>query len=361
MSDMAQTVSFQRISKAYGNFLAVRNFDLEIKPGEFVAFLGPSGSGKTTLLNMAAGFVRPDAGRFLIGDEDVTDLPPRKRSIGMMFQSYALFPHLNVFDNVAYGLRVRKRPNAEIAQRVLNVLKMVALTGYEKRAISELSGGQQQRVALARAIVIEPSLLLMDEPLGALDRQLRKHVQLEIRRLHRELGGTTIYVTHDQEEALVMADRIGVMRAGKIEQIGTPTELYRTPANTFVAGFLGESNLLEGQVLRRSSDVASIGLPSLGIELTGRCVANLVVGDKAAALIRPELASLQQTGPLQGLITEVVYLGEIVACRVKLRSGQDFWCRRFASQDAPVEGAETSLQFEARDVLILPVDHERGD
>ncbi|MFZ9636036.1 MAG: ABC transporter ATP-binding protein, partial [Alphaproteobacteria bacterium] len=244
-------IFFDRVRKSFGPVEALREVSLEARAGEFLTLLGPSGSGKTTLLNIAAGYVEPDAGRVLMGARDVTSTPPRSRNIGMVFQNYALFPHMDVFENVAYGLRVRRVAAGDMNRRVADALAMVRLDGYERRAIHELSGGQQQRVALARAMVIEPDLLLMDEPLGALDRQLRKHVQLEIRRLHVARRRTTIYVTHDQEEALVMSDRVAVMSQGRLEQVGTPTELYRNPVNAFVATFLGESNLLPVQVVAR--------------------------------------------------------------------------------------------------------------
>lgn len=351
-------VAFEGVKKRYGDFLALESIDLAIAPGEFVALLGPSGSGKTTLLNIAAGFVPPSAGRVLIDGQDVTALPPRKRNIGMMFQSYALFPHLNVFENVAYGLRVRGRPEAEIGRRVNEALAMVQLDGTAGRRIRELSGGQQQRVALARAVVIEPNVLLMDEPLGALDRQLRKHVQLEIRRLHRSLGGTTIYVTHDQEEALVMADRVGVMRDGRIEQIGAPRELYASPVNAFVAGFLGESNLLRGRIASCEGTAATLDVAGLGTTLKGRVQSSMRVGDEGAALLRPEKLSLSGAGDLAGTIDEAVFIGEIVATRVALASGQSIWVRAFSSAGLPLEGSATAISFDPSDVLILPVDRD---
>ncbi|MBV9054706.1 MAG: ABC transporter ATP-binding protein, partial [Hyphomicrobiales bacterium] len=243
------TVSFRGVSKRFGVSEVLQPLDLDIRTGEFVSVLGPSGSGKTTLLNVAAGFLAPTQGKFFVDERDITSLPPRRRNIGMVFQNYALFPHMDVGANVAYGLRVRKISSAEIATRVARALQTVQLEGWESRAIASLSGGQQQRVALARAMVIEPDILLMDEPLGALDRQLRKNVQLEIRRMHLRAPRTTLYVTHDQEEALVMSDRVTVMRSGRIEQIGTAEELYHSPANTFVARFLGESNLIPGEVI----------------------------------------------------------------------------------------------------------------
>ena len=355
-TDNPRGVFFRGVARTYGPVVALHEVTLDVAPGEFLALLGPSGSGKTTLLNIAAGFTAPSRGTVEIGGQDVTHLPPRKRNIGMMFQSYALFPHLTVFENVAYGLRVRRLPERQIAERVAAVLAMVQLDGLSGRRIPELSGGQQQRVALARAIVIAPDLLLMDEPLGALDRQLRKHVQLEIRRLHRQIGGTTIYVTHDQEEALVMADRVGIMRAGRIEQIGTPQELYRAPRNTFVAGFLGESNLLSGTVASRVGEAATLALPALGRELTGRCTAPLAPGAAAAALIRPEATRLAPDGRLRGRVAEVVYLGEIFATRVTLASGQEMWSRSFASSPPPAEGSETGITFSPDDVLVIADD-----
>ncbi|HMO28142.1 ABC transporter ATP-binding protein [Enterovirga sp.] len=349
-------VAFQGVEKSYGGFRALAHVDLDIAPGEFVALLGPSGSGKTTLLNIAAGFVPPSAGRVLIDGRDVTPLPPRRRNIGMMFQSYALFPHLDVFENVAYGLRVRGRPREEVERRVGEALAMVQLRDMADRRIRELSGGQQQRVALARAVVIEPSVLLMDEPLGALDRQLRKHVQLEIRRLHRSLGGTTIYVTHDQEEALVMADRVGVMRAGRIEQIGSPRDLYASPANAFVAGFLGESNLLPGRIASCGGGIAVIDVAGLGATLKGRVSRPMRTGEEAAVLLRPESLRLSASGDLSGTVEEAVFIGEIVATRVGLTSGQSVWVRAFSSAGLPAEGSATAIAFDPADILILPVD-----
>jgi ABC-type Fe3+/spermidine/putrescine transport system ATPase subunit len=352
----APGVAFRSIACSFGSVVALHEVTLDVAPGEFLALLGPSGSGKTTLLNIAAGFTPPTRGEVLIGGEPVTHLPPRRRNIGMIFQSYALFPHLTVFENVAYGLRVRRRSEREIAERVAAALAMVQLDGLAGRRIPELSGGQQQRVALARAIVIEPDLLLMDEPLGALDRQLRKHVQLEIRRLHRQIGGTTIYVTHDQEEALVMADRVGIMRAGRIEQIGTPQELYRSPRTTFVAGFLGESNLLRGTVVSCSGEIARLGVPELGLDIDGRCTAPLAAGQAAAALIRPEAVRLGPDGPLRGRVAEVVYLGEMFATRVTLASGQEMWSRAFASSPPPAEGQVTGVLYGPDDVLVIADD-----
>jgi putative spermidine/putrescine transport system ATP-binding protein len=349
-------MEFRGIAKSYGGVTALRPLDLEIAPTEFLTLLGPSGSGKTTLLNIGAGYIVPDAGEVLIDGRDITHTPARKRNMGMVFQSYALFPHLSVFENVAYGLRARKVQESEIARRVEAALATVQLDGLGKRAISELSGGQGQRVALARALVIEPDVLLMDEPLGALDRQLRKDVQLELRRIHKSLGNTTLYVTHDQEEALVMSDRIGIMRDGRLEQIGTPRDLYERPANDFVARFLGESNLLPGRIVRRDSSTAEVEVPALGANVRSVVDASLVPGDAVAVLLRPECLRLEAgNAGVPVKIVEVVYLGELVAIRLALRDGQGLWCRRMVMEGLPAEDSQSRLAWRPEDVRILPL------
>ncbi|MBV8653130.1 MAG: ABC transporter ATP-binding protein [Alphaproteobacteria bacterium] len=356
MDRTAVSLGFRGVAKSYGAFTALHPLDLDVEAGEFLTLLGPSGSGKTTLLNIAAGFLTPDAGSLFIGGSDMTQTPARKRNAGMVFQSYALFPHLSVFENVAYGLRVRRVGEAEIRRRVEAALALVQLDGMGGRKIQQLSGGQGQRVALARALVIEPDVLLMDEPLGALDRQLRKHVQLEIRRLHREIGRTTLYVTHDQEEALVMSDRIGIMSGGRLAQIGTPRELYERPANAFVARFLGESNLLEGRVAARDGDWAVIDLPELGLSLHGIAETGIAVGDKAAALLRPEIIELGGAGTdgVAARVAEIVYLGELISIRLALPNGQELWCRHMATRFWPEEGATTNAGWRPEDVRVLP-------
>ncbi len=353
----ARPVAFREVSRAFGSVQALRPMSLEIGAGEFVTLLGPSGSGKTTLLNIAAGFLAPDRGAIMIGDVDVTSVPPRRRNIGMVFQSYALFPHLNVFENVAYGLRVRGVPAAEVSTRVQSALGMMQLEGAARRSIRQLSGGQQQRVALARALVIEPDVLLMDEPLGALDRQLRKHVQLEIRHLHRTYGRTTLYVTHDQEEALVMSDRIGIMRDGRLDQIGRPDELYRRPANVFVASFLGKSNILRGRVTALDGCVARIAVVELGREVSGDAGPGLVVGEEAGAVLRPE-ALIDAASADEGVaarIEEIVYLGEMIAVRLELAPGLHFWRRSFSGPELPEEGREVRIGWRSEDVRIVPL------
>ncbi|RUX23238.1 ABC transporter ATP-binding protein, partial [Mesorhizobium sp. M7A.F.Ca.US.011.01.1.1] len=253
-------VEFRDIDIAYGKFIAVRNFSLAIRKGSFVTLLGPSGCGKTTILRSIAGLVDISSGQILIGGRRVDDIPIYKRNIGLVFQSYALFPHKNVFDNVAFGLKYRNVPKAEITRKVGQALDMVRLPGSEKKLPSQLSGGQQQRIALARAIVFEPEVLLLDEPLSALDANMREEMRVEIKKIQQATGITAIFVTHDQEEALSMSDRIVVMNAGSMEQIGTPQEVYETPATAFVADFLGKANMLAGTVSAADGGKATVTL-----------------------------------------------------------------------------------------------------
>ena len=344
-------VTLSGIARRFGPVEALRPVDLEVGPSEFLSLLGPSGSGKTTLLNIVAGYLAPSAGLLRVGGRDVTALPARRRNIGMVFQNYALFPHMDVFENVAYGLRVRRVPRGEIARRVEDALALVRLDGLGRRPVANLSGGQQQRVALARAMVIEPDILLMDEPLGALDRQLRKDVQLEIRRMHVARPRTTLYVTHDQEEALVMSDRIAVMRAGEIVQIGTAEDLYARPANTFVARFLGESNLLDGRVLAGSGGRAAIRIEGLEAPIEGRAAEGLAGGGAGAALIRPERVRLVPGGH-PARVVERVFLGEIVALRLALAGGLELWSRLFSSDAPRTDHVEIGWDRDA--VSILP-------
>ena len=253
-------VRLDHVTKRFGDFVAVDEMSLDIPPGQFFSLLGPSGCGKTTTLRMIGGFEEVSEGKIFLGDTDVTDLPPFKRATNTVFQSYALFPHLSVFENIAFGLRRRGTPTNEIRHQVAFMLKLVELPGFEERRPSQLSGGQQQRIALARALVNNPQVLLLDEPLGALDLKLRKQMQIELKRIQSEIGITFIFVTHDQEEAMTMSDRIAVMRQGRIEQLGTPEELYERPATEFVAGFLGVSNLLDGEVAGRGDRFADVRL-----------------------------------------------------------------------------------------------------
>jgi spermidine/putrescine transport system ATP-binding protein len=308
---------------------AVRSTDLSIAEGEFFSLLGPSGCGKTTTMRMIAGFEEPSEGTIFLHGRDVTDIPPNKRDVNMVFQSYALFPHMSVFENVAFGLRRRKAPKDEITKRVGDMLEVVGLAGREHRRPRELSGGQQQRVALARALVNNPRALLLDEPLGALDLKLRQAMQVELKRIQREVGITFVYVTHDQGEALTMSDRIAVMNDGVIEQLGSPTEIYEHPATRFVAGFIGTSNLLTGTASRVTGTdaVVEVGpnerivVPVRGLPVTE--------GSQLELTVRPEKIELTTERPppeycaLRGTVTEVVYLGTSTNFSVSTSTGAD--------------------------------------
>ncbi|WEX79681.1 ABC transporter ATP-binding protein (plasmid) [Sinorhizobium numidicum] len=313
-----ERVTVRQIVKHYGPVTAVDNVTVDVKAGEFLSLLGSSGSGKTTLLMMIAGFEMPTAGAIQIGTNDVTYIAPNKRNVGMVFQKYALFPHMSVRDNVAFPLRMRKMDRAQIDRRVEEVLAMVQLESFGDRAPAQLSGGQQQRVALARALVFEPPVLLMDEPLGALDKKLREQLQLEIKSLQQRLGVTVIYVTHDQEEALTMSDRVAVMSHGQVAQIGSPFSLYSEPASAFVADFIGKMNFLSAQYLGKAQSGLQVRLTesstvSITRSLNGH-IPELSPGLPVKAAIRPENISLSprgQGGPnaIPGIVDTSIYLG----------------------------------------------------
>jgi spermidine/putrescine transport system ATP-binding protein len=326
-------VRLDRVTKRFASVVAVDDMSLEIEHGEFFSLLGPSGCGKTTTLRMIAGFEEVTAGTIYLGDADVTSRPPYKRDVNTVFQNYALFPHLNVFENVAFGPRRRRTSEPEVRRRVAEMLELVELPGYERRKTSQLSGGQQQRVALARALINNPRVLLLDEPLGALDLKLRKQMQLELKRIQTEVGITFVYVTHDQEEAMTMSDRIAVMRAGHIEQLGSATELYERPATEFVAGFLGVSNLLDARLLRRSegAEFAEFELHSGG---TVRAPADgLTPGTAVRVGVRPEklriatastpldATTLAELNSLEGSVTDFSYVGVSTQYEVRLDDG----------------------------------------
>ncbi len=322
-------LELKNLVKKFGNVTAVNDLSIPcIKRGEFLTFLGPSGCGKTTLLRMIGGFYYPSSGNIIMDGKIINDIPPEKRKTSMVFQNYALFPHMNVFENIAYGLRVKKLPRKEIEKRVLNVLGVVQLEGLEHRKPNQLSGGQQQRVALARCIVIEPQIVLLDEPLSNLDASLRVMMREEIRKIQKSLGLTTIFVTHDQEEAMSMADRIVVMNDGKIEQIGTPLEIYEKPTNLFVAGFIGYVNLIKGKIKSRQNESLSIATElgeffNMNEELKG-----FKAGDEATILIRPEAAWLEKASlkrernTFQGRIMSFTYIGYIARYYIEV-DGQE--------------------------------------
>jgi mannopine transport system ATP-binding protein len=322
MATHGLAVGISEIWRRYGAVNAVAGVSLDVGAGEFVSLLGPSGSGKTTLLMMLAGFDQPQAGRLTVGEADITRVPPNKRNIAMVFQRYALFPHMTVAENIAFPLRMRNVPRAEQQERVKRALDMVKLDGYAGRKPAELSGGQQQRVALARAIVFEPPVILMDEPLGALDKKLRNHMQIELKQLQQRLGATVIYVTHDQEEALTMSDRVAVMDQGRLMQYGPPRDLYDRPANAFVADFIGEMNFLPGTVRDSNGADASVDLPggAVAVQSTDR----FSQGHKVRVAVRPEHVSLQRGGEGPGLpatLSQLVFNGANVAMLVALQDG----------------------------------------
>ena len=313
MDKQKKGVRLEHISKIYKDpktgkdFYAVQDTTLDIEPGTFVTLLGPSGCGKTTTLRMIAGFESPDEGDIYLGDEAINALTPNKRDTAMVFQSYALLPHYNVFDNVAYGLKIRKLPKEEIQERVMNILKLVEMEGMESRMTNQLSGGQQQRVALARALVIEPSVLLFDEPLSNLDAKLRVTMRTEIRKIQQKVGITAIYVTHDQSEAMSISDKIIIMSKGKVEQIGTPREIYYHPTSKFVADFIGEANFLEAQVRSADGEKAMISVASGEFEVNN--FAHAKAGETATLVLRPEGVSLSEKGLLEGTVTLSTFMG----------------------------------------------------
>jgi putative spermidine/putrescine transport system ATP-binding protein len=314
------TVRLQELSKHYGAQRAVDALSLTIQPGSMLALLGPSGCGKTTCLRMIAGLVQPSSGEIFVDGKRITGTPVHRRNIGLLFQNYALFPHMTVAENVAFGLEARRRPKSEIAARVAGALQLVQLSGYSDRMPAQLSGGQQQRVALARCLVVEPSLLLLDEPLGALDKSLRESMQVELRAMQQRLGITTIMVTHDQDEALTLADQVAIMRNGQLEQLGSPAEVYQRPVSRFVAGFIGVSNFFRGRVER--SGYATT--PS-GLMLT---VAGRSVGDDVTIALRPEAVTIEPGTPsnepdcVLGTVEQVVYRGFISHTYLRLDDGE---------------------------------------
>jgi putrescine transport system ATP-binding protein len=319
-------VEIQGVSKTFGNHYAVDDVSLAIYPGEFFSLLGASGCGKTTLLRMLAGFERPDQGRLRIGGEDVTELPPYRRPVNMMFQSYALFPHLSVADNVGFGLRQEGIPRREVKARVAEMLDMVQMEGLARRKPDQLSGGQRQRVALARSLIKHPKLLLLDEPLGALDRKLREHTQFELVNIQERIGITFVMVTHDQEEAMTMSTRMAVMNEGRIRQLGTPSELYEFPSSRFVAGFIGAVNQFEGRALNQAGDMLQVHCDSTAGALHVRSQQAVAPGSPLVVAVRPEKVRIgvelpPGDNPLQGTVEEIAYLGDVSIYHLRIANG----------------------------------------
>jgi spermidine/putrescine ABC transporter ATP-binding subunit len=348
---MSAYVSLEGITKRYGDVTAASNVSLDIAEHEFVTLLGPSGSGKTTILMIVAGFVKADGGRVFINGKDITEIPPYRRNIGMVFQNYALFPHMTVFDNITYPLKMRRVPRAESRQMVEKALEVVQLQGLGGRRPAQLSGGQQQRVALARALVFQPPILLMDEPLGALDKKLREHMQLELKHIQERLGITILYVTHDQEEALTMSSRIAIMNRGAIEQMGTGLDIYDHPANQFAADFVGETNFFQAEVLEVKDNV---------VYVSGRCIRRIraramqqfETGQKVHLAVRPEKVIFVEKEEsdhcsYEGKVEDIIYLGDITKYYVRL------------SDVSEAEGEEVvTMKVQNR---LGTVKHGRGD
>ncbi|TMV08318.1 ABC transporter ATP-binding protein [Arenibacterium halophilum] len=350
-------LNFRHITKRYGPVVALDRFSLDVAPGEFMTFLGPSGSGKTTALNILAGFTSATEGDVLIGDRSVVDLPPEKRNVGMVFQSYSLFPHLTVFENVAFPLRLRGASADTIKQKVGSVLDMVKLADFGGRMPNELSGGQRQRVAFARAVVFDPPVLLMDEPLGALDLKLREQMQLEIKRFHAEIGCTIIFVTHDQGEALTLSDRVAVMRDGRIAQVGSPQDIYDRPESQYVAEFIGRTNLFQ---LRRGQG-GTWDIPDLAAAVSGIAEANL---SQAALSVRPEKIRPVPAGAqadqiaFDAKISDVVFQGDHVQYEAVAQGGKTliFQDHRGPGSELLPKGLAVRLGFSASDAV--PVERE---
>ena len=352
---MQPFIQFESVSKSFGAVTVIDSLDLTIHKGEFLSLLGPSGSGKTTILMMLAGFERPTKGTITLEGTRIDQLPPYRREMGVVFQNYALFPHMTVAENVAFPLEMKRLPRADIAKKVERALDMVRLAHLKDRRPSQLSGGQQQRVALTRALVFEPRVILMDEPLGALDKQLREHMQLEIRELHKRLGLTIVFVTHDQSEALTMSDRIAVFNAGKIEQIDSPHVIYDTPRTRFVAQFIGETNLIEANVVNVQNGQATI---ALGDDLVAKVWADreLAAGQKAWFSLRPERmrlgANLSGENALNMTIADCIYHGDHM--RVQLKRDSFMFtarCERLAGNWTV--GAPVVVSFDPRDCTVL--------
>jgi len=348
-------VEIRHVNKIYGENQVVTNLDLTIYDGEFISFLGPSGCGKTTTLRMIAGFEDPSSGDILVEGVPVQDQEPYQRNVNTVFQSYALFPHMTVYDNVAYGLKMKKVKKDEIRRRVADALAMVQLNGFDTRYPSQLSGGQKQRVAIARAIINRPRILLLDEPLGALDLKLRKQMQIELKSLQKKLGITFVFVTHDQEEALTMSDRIAVMNEGILEQVGLPQEVYDKPRTKFVADFIGESNLFEVVVQKREGDIFSLNCESG--TLTVQSTVNCGEGELLYLSARPEKTLFSET-PVEGfsivgLVKENIYMGSIVKSIIELPNGNQIKVNTTAGQKAPLIGTTGYIHWNPPDAVLM--------
>lgn len=352
---MGKIVEIEGVNKIYGSNHVVRDLNLSIEEGEFLTLLGSSGCGKTTTLRMIAGFEEPTSGTIMVEGERVEEKEPFERNVNTVFQSYALFPHKTIYDNIAYGLKMKKVPKAEIRERVTEMMEMVQLSGFEKRYPSQLSGGQKQRVAIARALINRPRVLLLDEPLGALDLKLRKQMQLELKRLQKKLNITFIYVTHDQEEALTMSDRIAVMHDGIIDQLASPTEIYEHPATKFVATFIGETNIYDGCITRIEDGIAAMTLENGAVSV--KCPEDFSLLEYATISVRPEKMKFA-TSPVEGFeleaqVKDYIYVGSVLKCIVSLPNGNELKIERLAGQDLPPIGSKCYPYWNVEDAVLI--------
>lgn len=352
---MGKIVEIEGVNKIYGSNHVVRDLNLSIEEGEFLTLLGSSGCGKTTTLRMIAGFEEPTSGTIMVEGERVEEKEPFERNVNTVFQSYALFPHKTIYDNIAYGLKMKKVPKAEIRERVTEMMEMVQLSGFEKRYPSQLSGGQKQRVAIARALINRPRVLLLDEPLGALDLKLRKQMQLELKRLQKKLNITFIYVTHDQEEALTMSDRIAVMHDGIIDQLASPTEIYEHPATKFVATFIGETNIYDGCITRIEDGIAVMTLENGAVSV--KCPEDFSLLEYATISVRPEkmkfAASPVEGFELEAQVKDYIYVGSVLKCIVSLPNGNELKIERLAGQDLPPIGSKCYPYWKVDDAVLI--------
>lgn len=360
---MNTIVDIKGVNKIYGTNHVVKDLNLLVEEGEFLTLLGSSGCGKTTTLRMIAGFEEPTTGSITVEGEPIEDKEPYERNVNTVFQSYALFPHMTIYDNVAYGLKMKKVPKKEIKERVLKMLEMVQLSGFEKRYPSQLSGGQKQRVAIARALINRPKVLLLDEPLGALDLKLRKQMQLELKRLQKKLNITFIYVTHDQEEALTMSDRIAIMHDGVMDQIGSPTEIYERPATKFVATFIGETNVFDGTIRSIEGGKAVIGIENGEVTSSGFVEegdgknTGFAVNEFVTVSVRPEKMHFSPK-PVEGftvpaVVRDYIYVGSVLKCIAVLPNGNEIKMEKLAGEELPPIGEKVFICWEPEDAVLI--------
>ena len=360
---MNTIVDIKGVNKIYGTNHVVKDLNLLVEEGEFLTLLGSSGCGKTTTLRMIAGFEEPTTGSITVEGEPIEDKEPYERNVNTVFQSYALFPHMTIYDNVAYGLKMKKVPKKEIKERVLKMLEMVQLSGFEKRYPSQLSGGQKQRVAIARALINRPKVLLLDEPLGALDLKLRKQMQLELKRLQKKLNITFIYVTHDQEEALTMSDRIAIMHDGVMDQIGSPTEIYERPATKFVATFIGETNVFDGTIRSIEGGKAVIGIENGEVTSSGSVEegdgknTGFAVNEFVTVSVRPEKMHFSPK-PVEGftvpaVVRDYIYVGSVLKCIAVLPNGNEIKMEKLAGEELPPIGEKVFICWEPEDAELI--------